>query len=539
MVTAREDTLSYRLSRYLRRNGLGVAAVGGVVLALAGGIVAARYEARQARQRFDAVRGLANEVLTLDGQLSQIPATAKTRQMLLRTVLRHLEQLAKDAKGDIGLEMELSTAYRKAGGLQSTLPNSGEPRESLRRAIDLGEQVRASGKADGLFLASLARSYYLLGIRYFELGNPDDARRNFLTAIDRAKEPGVQGGAAIVANSNRWLGRMENESGQVARAVQWMEEAVRAARQSVQELRNPTSVQDLVSAQLYLARSAKLAGNLVRTSEISRTGAREAAAIYKEYPRSSDAKLAMVVAYVSAGAEHAVPFDMLSYFVPPETVDAAVDFARRMTVEDPETNYWQTLLVHAYLQQASVVSDVKLAELAARNALAVVAKQLQRAGDSKIYIRNQALSRIQLANCLRAAGDRVGAVEQAALAMRELSEGFNDREAKAATLLATMVLASVNLESGDKLRAAERFESARKIAESLVAADKTDMRMAAFLALTYEGLGACARGPAAAGWYAKSVELWKSWPVFEKPSVYSQVHQKSAEKLLADARRGS
>jgi len=164
---------------------------------------------------------------------------------------------------------------------------------------------------------------------------------------------------------------------------------------------------------------------------------------------------------------------------------------------------------------------------------------LQRAGDSKIYIRNQALARVQLADCLRRAGDKVGAVEQAALAMRELSEGFNDREAKAATLLATMVLASVNLEGGDKLRAAERFESARKIAENLVAADKTDMRMAAFLALTYEGLGACARGPAAAEWYAKSVELWKAWPVFEKPSVYAQVHQKSAEKLLADARRGS
>ena len=33
--------------------------------------------------------------------------------------------------------------------------------------------------------------------------------------------------------------------------------------------------------------------------------------------------------------------------------------------------------------------------------------------------------------------------------------------------------------------------------------------------------------------------LGLSWPVFEKPNVYAQVHQKSAERLLADARRGS
>jgi hypothetical protein len=231
-----------------------------------------------------------------------------------------------------------------------------------------------------------------------------------------------------------------------------------------------------------------------------------------------------------------VPFDLLRYIVPVEKTGEAVEFSRRMAMEDPETNYWKTLLLHAYMEQSAVVDDIHIAEQAARKALAVVERQLEKAGDSQIYVRNRALARIQLADCLRRAGDRVGAVEQGALAMRELSDRFTDRESKAATLLATLVLASVNLDSGDKVRAADRFQAARNIAEVMVAADKTDMRMAAFLALIYEGLGQCARGPAAADWFARSVELWKSWPVFDQPCVYAQDHLRKAEQWLAQAR---
>ena len=119
----------------------------------------------------------------------------------------------------------------------------------------------------------------------------------------------------------------------------------------------------------------------------------------------------------------------------------------------------------------------------------------------------------------------------------ELSEGFHDREAKAATLKAMLVLASVHLDEQDKPRAAERFEAARKIAYPLVAEDPSDLRMAAFLALTYEGLGRCTQGPAAVQRFAQSAELWKSWAVHGKSSGYDRDHLRDAERLLAEAGR--
>ena len=532
VVVAREDTLWYRASRFARRNAVGLSAVITVVLTLAGGIVVSQQQARLAQRRFEDVKGLANDLLFgVDARLSEIPATGEARQLLLRTVLRHLQQLARDARGDRGLEAELAAAYQRAGSLQSVLANTGDPKDSLLRAVELGERVRSSGAADASLLKVLAQSYHLLGIRAYELGEYAPARQYFLTAIERAKDPRLQnGGQPFVAVTSRWIGRMENESGQVSQAIVWMEQAVKAAADAVAMEPNPTNVMELVSARTYLARSLKLGGELARAMEIAAVAAKEAESLYSEHPRNSTAKLGVVIAYTGAGAEHALPAGMPRYIVPAGVTDKAVALARSMSEQEPETNYLRTWLLTAYLQQSHAAANASDAVEAARNALAVAEKQIAETPHSTIYLRNRALVRIQLADALRRSGDRAQAVEQATLARQELSAKFTDRESKAATLAATLVLASVDLDNGDKASAISHFNTAKSIAEALVALDRTDMRMAAFLALTYEGLAQCSTGFDSEQWFARSAELWKRWPNAElSPAGYAQEHLRSIQ----------
>jgi len=502
--------------------------------------VVSQYQAHRAQQRFDAVRGLANEVLFgVDSRLRPIPGTAGARQELVQIVLRHLERLAQDTGGDAGLEAELATAYQRAGSLQATVRNAGDPRESLRKAVDLGERARASGNRDPRLLGILAKTHFYLGIDSYQRGNNDQARASLLGSIDKAKIlPAAHGGAAIISTSSRWLGRIEMEAGQVSRAVEWMEESVRTGEQALLEDPSPSSSQELVGAQFYLVRALRLAGDLSRAEEVTLTAARRGEATYQANPENNDARLAYLAGYAGAGSA-AVPADIPLSGITAEETARAVDLAKRMTLQEPATNSWTTWLIMAYDQQSFFATDARVAELSATNALSIAEKHLTNTASNAISIRNVAESRIHLAEARRRTGDRVGAVEQATLAVRELSAGFKDREAKAGILRATLLLATVHLDGHDRQRAAERLEPARQLAEALVASDPTDMRMRAFLALTYEGLGQCAAGPAAVDWFSKSAQLWKSWPVFKKPSEYPQGHLRHVEQLLADARQAS
>src|SRR5262249_49409406 len=160
--------------------------------------------------------------------------------------------------------------------------------------------------------------------------------------------------ASIVSSASRWIARMESESGQVLRAVQWMEECLRAAQRSVEEESTPRSIQELITARVSLARSLKLAGELTGGSELVEKANGEGDRLYQSNPRNPDSRLAVIASYFGAGSEHAVPPDLMARIVPTDAVGKAVDFTRTVAVEEATTNYWQTWLVMAYLQQSYV-----------------------------------------------------------------------------------------------------------------------------------------------------------------------------------------
>lgn len=125
-VSARKDTFRYRASKFIRRHKVGTAASVIVLLSLVGGVSAtlweahiARLERARAERRFAEMRRLAGSVIfDLEDRLLKLPGTTEVRKELVTTSVGYLDELAKEASGDAGLQRELAEAYLRVGNIQ-------------------------------------------------------------------------------------------------------------------------------------------------------------------------------------------------------------------------------------------------------------------------------------------------------------------------------------------------------------------------------------------------------------------------------------
>ena len=131
-IRARRETFGYRAQKFVRRNRIGVTAAALVLLSLLAGILATYHEAKIARaqqakadRRFQDVRELANSLLfELHDGIANLPGATPVRKRLVERALKYLDSLAKEARGDSSLELELAAAYDKVGDVQ------GQPHEA-------------------------------------------------------------------------------------------------------------------------------------------------------------------------------------------------------------------------------------------------------------------------------------------------------------------------------------------------------------------------------------------------------------------------
>jgi tetratricopeptide (TPR) repeat protein len=171
-VLARPATLAYRASRFTRRNKLLVTSVAAVVLALAGGLGVALWEARRARmeqelaeQRFQLARQLAGSVLhEFHDGIRDLQGSLEMRQLLLTRSLEYLDKLAAGAGANPPLQRDLANGYERvaelAGGAgRSNLGRDQEALASLRKALELRKLVLAADPHSVEFRRELARTH--------------------------------------------------------------------------------------------------------------------------------------------------------------------------------------------------------------------------------------------------------------------------------------------------------------------------------------------------------------------------------------------
>ncbi len=160
-VMARPHTLSYRASKFIRRNRAGVAAAALVFLSLCVGITVAVWQAHRAEQqrtlaekRFADVRQLANNVVfKYHDAIADLPGSTAAREMLVTDALAYLDQLAAETAGDADLQKELALAYLKMGDVQgkmyaANVGNTEGALQSYRKSIELFEAVIKNKPAD-------------------------------------------------------------------------------------------------------------------------------------------------------------------------------------------------------------------------------------------------------------------------------------------------------------------------------------------------------------------------------------------------------
>lgn len=121
-ISARSDTFSYRARKFVRRNRGPLAA--GIALTVALGIsaVTSLHEAALARQHFAQARKLAGALIfDVHDRVRDLPGSLPAREAIVRIGLGYLDNMAKSARGDFALRLELANAYERIGLIQSNV----------------------------------------------------------------------------------------------------------------------------------------------------------------------------------------------------------------------------------------------------------------------------------------------------------------------------------------------------------------------------------------------------------------------------------
>jgi serine/threonine protein kinase len=184
-VSARPDTFSYRLSKFVGRNK--VPAIAGllVFLSLCAGITVALWQTWRAEwqrtlaeHRFTEVRELANSVIfKYHDAIAALPGSTSVRELLVTDATKYLDNLANDSGSDPALQRELALAYIKLGDVRgkayaANIGDTAGAVDSYRKAAALLEKAVAADKNNNELKFDLIKGYEALFQIYMRTGDP-------------------------------------------------------------------------------------------------------------------------------------------------------------------------------------------------------------------------------------------------------------------------------------------------------------------------------------------------------------------------------
>jgi serine/threonine protein kinase/tetratricopeptide (TPR) repeat protein len=215
-VLACPPSAAYQVRKFVRRHRGPVLAASLVLLALAGGVVAATWsmiratnaEARalaeaklkdqalhekqaalnEAEAMVNLARQALNDYTQVARQLSDQPQTHLLQRELLLKALKFYEEIAKQKQNDPNILLGKAHAYWRVGSIQETLGQYSEAAEAMREAIRLYRpfMVEYPGHAPELCTVSAHLAHLLVQTRHF-----DEARRVLEESLDFFEELGA------------------------------------------------------------------------------------------------------------------------------------------------------------------------------------------------------------------------------------------------------------------------------------------------------------------------------------------------------------
>ncbi|MBL0160885.1 MAG: serine/threonine protein kinase [Bryobacterales bacterium] len=190
-VQAREGSLAYRTRKFLRRHALGLTALGLILLALTGGLLATIHQARLAaaeeRRALDGAREMRQlaHLLLFDfyDQVKQLPGSTDVQRKLVSQSLEYLDKMAQESQADKDLALDLLDGYTKMANVQGNPyeENLGDAKGAIatfEKAQALAGPLEREHGSDPRVLKALAFLFQSLGEVYFGSGETAKAVEN-------------------------------------------------------------------------------------------------------------------------------------------------------------------------------------------------------------------------------------------------------------------------------------------------------------------------------------------------------------------------
>jgi non-specific serine/threonine protein kinase/serine/threonine-protein kinase len=234
-VLAAPDAWTYRARKFAARHGVGLAAGAAVVLALAGGGAAARWQARRAERRFNDVRRLAHTLMfDVHDAIATLPGSTAARRLLVTNALQYLDSLSQEAGGDASLQRELATAYDRMADVlgRPASANLGDAQGALaayRKGQAARERLLAGDPGNRELRRDLAATSSKMGLVLFHVGElpagVEEARK--AVALEEALAASHPGSPRLpLAASYSAYGYLLGASGRTVESVAALRQAV-------------------------------------------------------------------------------------------------------------------------------------------------------------------------------------------------------------------------------------------------------------------------------------------------------------------------
>jgi len=527
LVTARPASISYRLRKFMRRNRSVVALTVLAFAAIMTGSGVAIYQARTAQRRFQEVRKLAHTfVFDLHDEVAKLDGSTKAREMMVQTGLQYLDNLAKNAGGDLELQKEIAAAYMKIGDAQGfpTKPNLGRTAEafaSYRKAGDIYQRIAEKSSA---YLPDLADFYLNYGALFRYSEDPKRARELTETAIqtlDRLRAH--QQFDADLENSYTmaWckLGDIDEDWGSYHQAWTEFSRCSELARAQLQRTTGQQALEAVAGSAERVGTAAQELGHLreaLQAFDEEETAVRELLAAEPLNPRFHRL---LAVMYQFRGRVYFN--DAYPNFGDPEraleNLKLYLETAQQMLDRDPNNTAAQfSVGVAEYkISYCLQESDPPAAIRFARDSLRVFDQIIaSKKGDGRRAIRYRAGGLLILGEAQLKAGRSAEArssADLALLASREIAQTPNDR---ANLVMALILEGKVSAAARDVARAESLLRDARDQAQAIVRPQELTSLIP--LATAEEALGTFYvhrhRTQEARACYQQLVNLWRQFP---------------------------
>ena len=430
-VRARKDTFSYRASKFIKRNKLGVAAALLIVSTLSAGIIATTIQGRRANRRFNDVRKVANSLLfEFHNSIKDLPGALAARQLVTRRAQEYLDSLAQEAGNDLSLRSELATAYQNLGVITFDVQQAID---SHRKAVALNEALVEAAPKNTAYRKQLAESYGDLSDVLKIAGNStqsiDYAKKSLAIMRPLAEEnPSRNDLQAALADRYLSAGIVMSDAGYFHGALETNLKALEIQRKVVAH--NPSDkeeLRDLVHIYGVLGDASEDMGDYSTALEYGRKEMDLARSIFQSDPSNARYRRDMWAAYFRTGRQLALTGDAKGAL---ENYSKATELMESLSGADPDDRGHRRWLAVTY----SSLADLLAATNEPDQALKLYGKAITMSEELLAADAGRFETRRDLAQMYQSAGQLIGKIGQTRRALeyfnhaKSLAEGSSNHD---------------------------------------------------------------------------------------------------------------